>query len=109
MMKNTNKRELLLTKMTDEYQNFKTDMLFLSKEEIYANAYKIDIIINMYEILVDMANKMKSCEFKKLLERSEVLELLYEEWLKVEDDFYEQMGHFMIGILKSGKEIYKIG
>lgn len=107
-MKEKNQKELLLTKLTDEYRKFKTDTLFLSKEDIYANAYKIDIIINMYEILVDLADKMKASELEKLLERKEILESFYNEWLNVEDDFYEQIGHFMIGLVKNGKKVYKI-
>lgn len=69
----------LYQKIYQEYQGFQQNMLSRSKEELYASAYSSDVIINIYEILLEHLEKMEE-ESLKLLEASEqLLEEFYQD------------------------------
>lgn len=102
-MKKEYNKEIFLIKIAEEYRLFKNGILLLHNEEIYANAYRIDIMINIYEILIEMADDLGEEEMKELLGYHQLMEFLYEKWLKTEDDFYQQIKgsiRLMIGMNK---------
>lgn len=84
-------KEIFRIKIAEEYRLFKNCILLLSSEEVFANAYRIDIMINIYEVLIEMADDLGEEEIKELLGYHKLLEFLYERWLKTEDDFYQQI------------------
>lgn len=90
-MKEEQLKKCFLQKITDEYNCFKCSMIMVTSEEVFANAYKIDIVISIYEILINLVEKMTVHKMKKLLEINNLLECIYAEWLQTEDDFYSQI------------------
>lgn len=90
-MENDYYKTLFIIKVTEEYWQFKNEMLLLPSEDVFANAYRIDIMINIYEILVELADNLNESEIRKLLAIHQLMNFLYEEWLKTEDDFYQQI------------------
>ena len=86
---------LFCCKIYRECVQFKEEQLKLSKEEIFANAYKIDAVINIYEALVDASQKMGVEAMKQLLFYPNLLAYFYECWLKVEDSQYKELSDFL--------------
>lgn len=84
-------RRIFCKKIYYEYMEFKAAMLKKSKSEIYAEAYRIDIMINLYEILVEKAEKLPDWILWNLLQQPNILNLYYELWLKKEDSCYEEL------------------
>ncbi len=85
-------RELLLQRLYLEYMLFKDSMLQTRKEDIFAASYKIEIFVNLYEILLVQAGDLRSDTIRGLLKLNfGILEFLYREWLDREDTFYEEL------------------
>ena len=85
-------RELLLERLHLEVKLFKDSMLRRSKADIYAGSYKIELYVNLYEILVIEAERMSEPLLRKLLyHRSGILDAFYEEWLTKDDSFYTEL------------------
>lgn len=79
-----------------ELMLFQAAMLKKEKEEIYAEAYKIEAYASLYEILVEQAGRMT----KKLLDKLVylqygILETFYQGWLKWEDSSYAELKEYV--------------
>ena len=84
-------RETFLEKLHLEVQLFKDSMLRKSKADIYAGSYKIELYVNLYEILVAEVERMPEPLLRRLLyQRSGILDAFYEEWLNKDDSFYTE-------------------
>ena len=86
---------LFCCKIYRECVKFKEQQLELSKEEIFANAYKIDAVINIYEALVESSQRLEVEAMKNLLFYPNLLAYFYDGWLKIEDSQYEEMSQFL--------------
>ena len=85
-------REIFLERLHLEVQLFKDSMLRKSKADIYAGSYKIELYVNLYEILVMEAERMSEPLLRKLLyQRSGILDAFYEEWMNKDDSFYTEL------------------
>jgi hypothetical protein len=82
----------LLDRIYGEYQAYKAKILSLSNAEIFSKCYEIDIMTNLYDILSAMTEKLDDDTIRKLLERRNILEELYERWLKRDDNVYAEIG-----------------
>lgn len=78
-------------KLTGELKLFKYRILQKEKEEIYALAYRIDCIINIYEILMEFSKEMTTQELEQCMQIPEVLIHFYWRWMKVPDSKNEEM------------------
>ena len=88
-------RELLLERLHLEVQLFKDSMLRRNKADIYAGSYKIELYVNLYEILVMEVERMSEPLLRKLLyQRSGILDAFYEEWMTKDDSFYTELRNF---------------
>lgn len=72
-------------KISSELKLFKYRTLQKEKEEIYGLAYRIDCLINIYEILVEQCKKMSIQELEVCMSTPELLIHLYWQWLKIPD------------------------
>ena len=89
-------REILLERLHVELHLFRDSMMQKSKADIYSNSYKIEIYINLYEILADKAGEMKEPLLRKLLyQPSGILDAFYEEWLTRDDSFYLELHDYV--------------
>ena len=84
-------RELFCTKIGLENALFKKRMLKQSTEVLFERAYQIDTMLNLYELLVEMSQKMELEVLKTLLVFPNLLAFLYERWIKEEDSHMEEL------------------
>lgn len=84
-------RELFCTKIGLENALFKKRMLKQSTEVLFERAYQIDTMLNLYELLVEMSQKMELEVLKTLLVFPNLLAFLYERWIKEEDSHIEEL------------------
>lgn len=85
-------QELLRQRIHIEYMVFKDSMLQKEKEVIFRDSYKTEVFVDLYEILLEYAGSLQGGILRELLNiRSGILDLLYQQWLKREDSFYEDL------------------
>lgn len=99
-------REKFCKKIYDEYAGFQKEMLRKDRADIYGEAYRIDILINLYEILLDKAETLPDAVLRILLQRSSLLETVYDRWLKKADGAYEELvQHVEEELMKSAESL----
>ena len=84
-------RELFCTKIGLENARFKKKMLKKSAEVLFERAYQIDTMLNLYELLMEMSQKMELEVLKTLLVFPNLLSFLYDRWIKEEDSHMEEL------------------
>lgn len=84
-------RELFCVKIGLENTCFKKKMLKQSAEVLFERAYQIDIMLNLYELLMEMSQKMELEVLKTLLVFPNLLAFLYDRWIKEEDSHIEEL------------------
>lgn len=84
-------RELFCTKIGLENGCFKRRMLKQSPEVLFERAYQIDSMINIYELLMEMSQKMEKEVLRTLLVFPNLLVFLYERWMKETDSYVEEL------------------
>lgn len=88
-------REIFLERLHLEINLFKDSMLQGKKEDIYSASYKIEVYVNLYEILVAEAEEMQEPLLRKLLyQRTGILDAFYEEWMEYPDGFYNEVSEY---------------
>ena len=74
---------------------FKDSMLQKEKEDIFKASYRIEIYVNLYEILVTQTENLQCGMIRGLLELNfGILDHLYQEWLDREDGFYAELREY---------------
>lgn len=84
-------RELFCLKIGLENARFKQRMLKQSAEVLFERAYQINTMLNLYELLTEMSQKMELEVLKTLLVFPNLLAFLYERWIKEEDSHMEEL------------------
>ncbi|MFR2836992.1 MAG: DUF3848 domain-containing protein [[Clostridium] nexile] len=84
-------RELFCIKIGLENSRFKKRMLKQSAEVLFERAYQIDTMLNIYELLMEMSQKIELEVLKTLLVFPNLLAFLYDRWLKEEDSHIEEL------------------
>jgi hypothetical protein len=90
-MDNEELRELFCLKISMELARYKRKMLRQKPEYIFHNAYQIDCIINIYESLLEMSQKIGKRVLKTMLVFPNLLIFLYRRWLKWQDSSTEEL------------------
>ena len=102
-------KELFYKRIYAELLNFKNDMLTQDKEIIYRSSYKIEFFINVYEILVDQAEKQSEAVLYRLVYQcTGILDSLYEEWLRMEDNTFSELKEYVFNELFKESELKKV-
>ena len=84
-------RELFCIKIGLENARFKQRMLKQSAEVLFERAYQINTMLNLYELLTEMSQKMELEVLKTLLVFPNLLAFLYDRWIKEEDSHIEEL------------------
>lgn len=85
-------RGLLSERLHMELQLFKDSMLRKTKKDIYEASYKIEIFVNVYEILMEEVENLDMETVRRALHwRHGILESLYAEWLGREDSSFGEL------------------
>lgn len=88
-------RELLLQRLHMELLLFKDSMFQKEKEDIFMDSYRIEIYVNLYEILLAHTENLQCGMIRGLLAlNSGILDHLYQEWLDREDGFYAELREY---------------
>lgn len=88
-------RELFQQRLYMELMLFKDSMLRKEKGDIFKASYKIEVFVNLYEILLVHAEKLQGGMIRELLGLNfGILDSLYQEWLDREDNFYEELREY---------------
>lgn len=88
-------RELLRARLHMELQLFKDSMLQQGKEDIFKASYRIEIYVNLYEILLVHTENLQGSTIRELLRLGfGILDHLYQEWLDREDSFYVELKEY---------------
>lgn len=89
-------REVFLERLHIEIQLFRDSLLQGSKTDIYTASYMIALYVNLYEILVEQAERMPEGLMRAMVYRPcSILDAFYEEWLKKEDSFYTELRDYV--------------
>lgn len=78
-------------KLMKEIKAFKKNMLKRKPYEILANAYYIMCVLAIYEALIEMSNEMKAKTIHELIKIPDLIEFLYNRWLKRDDSFQYEL------------------
>lgn len=84
-------RELFCAKINLEIKRFKQNIVQNDSERVYVKAYQIDSMINIYELLLEMSQKIGKKTLKILLVFPSLLAFLYSRWLHTEDSHTEEL------------------
>jgi len=84
-------KDHLLDRIYGEYQAYKVSILSLSSAEIFSKCYEIDIMTNIYDILAERVESLSENTVAALLEQKNVLQWIYERWLKKDDSSYAEL------------------
>lgn len=88
-------RELLRARLHMELQLFKDSMLQQGKEDIFKASYRIEIYVNLYEILLVHTENLQGSMIRELLGMGfGILDHLYQEWMDREDSFYVELKEY---------------
>ena len=102
-------KELFYKRIYAELLNFKNDMLTQDKEIIYRSSYKIEFFVNVYEILVDQAEKQSEAVLYRLVYQcTGILDSLYEEWLRMEDNAFSELQEYVHNELFKESELKEV-
>lgn len=81
-------REAFRIRLHREYLQFKESMLVQDRLELYECCYRIDVYRNLYEIMSGLAERMPVPMLEALYGKENLLNWLYESWIKVDDSYY---------------------
>ena len=85
-----------------ELMLFKESMLQKEKADILKASYKIEVFVNLYEILLVYVENLQGDMIRELLGTSfGILDFLYQEWLDREDNFYEDLREYACSELEA--------
>jgi hypothetical protein len=88
-------QEDLADRLYSEYMDYKDGVLRLSNDEIFSKCYEIDIKTNIYDIISELVEKMNDETIKALLDCGNILDELYNGWLKRDDNIYSEIKEYL--------------
>lgn len=83
-----------------EYIRFRDETLQKIQKEIFSGCYKIDVLLNIYEILVEKTKELKSEGVLEALP-DDTLEQLYCGWIRMENDVFQGLEEYVNQSLES--------
>ena len=86
-----NAEERFFGSLYKELLLFRETVLRMEKEKIYGEAYKINVVTTLYEILVEQTETFPEQLVEQLAEKENILQLLYDTWMKKDDSFYDEL------------------
>ena len=82
---------LFCFKIGKELEQFKGRIVRMDLDEILAHAYQVDIIITIYELLLEMSQQLGKEILETIILYPNLLAFLYEKWMKEEDSHMQEL------------------
>lgn len=101
-------RELFCAKINLEIKRFKQNIVQNDSERVYVNAYQIDSMINIYELLLEMSQKIGKKTLKILLVFPGLLAFLYSRWVHTEDSHTEELQKCIVQCISEMNQKYRV-
>lgn len=98
---------LFCAKISLENGRFRQKMLNQKPEEVFAHAYQIDCMINIYELMMVMSQEMGEGMLKKLVIFPNLLAFIYKSWMKQEDSYTRELQDCIGASIVKLPEIYQ--
>lgn len=100
-------KNLLWQRLYLELQVFKYSVLQQSKEEIYHSSYRIEIFVNIYEILMEELENLDEETMTVLIyQNGSILRFFYEEWMAGEGSIFDELKTCVINELDNIGGLY---
>ena len=93
-------RKQFYNKILAEYASYKSAVLRGSSADIYARSYEIDVMTNLSEILLRLADTLSDRDLAVLMFRPNLLRELYNNWLKTDDSIYSELENHIMNEVK---------
>ena len=95
-----NYRELLKSKLNDEFEDYKKDLLTKDKENIFKESYQTNIKEQIKYFLTDISQDYSNDKLKSIYNTDNVLDTFYNDWIKwdspfsinLEDSIFDSIG-----------------
>ena len=87
-------KEHFLDRLYGEYQAYKASVLACPNIEIFNRSGEINAVDNFYRILSEKTDKLPEHVLTALLQRKNLLNGLYESWLRNDDYGYDDMERY---------------
>ena len=94
-------------KIDDEQKVFAAKMMAHDSEYVYQNAYKIDTITNLHELLMESIMGYNIEQLLVLSTMENVLEEFFAKWLKTSDSYFEELSAMVLRELEERAEVMR--
>lgn len=98
---------LFCEKIALELEKYKKRMLKKEPEIILSRAYQIDMVINIYEVLMEKSQELSVTALKAMLVFPNLLAHFYLEWLDYEDCCNEELRESLSQSVKELMDLYR--
>lgn len=96
-------KENFIKRLYSELQEFRQSVLAQDKQTVYGESYKVEVVSTLYEIFLEKADAISDTVLLNLIGQSAgILETAYEDWLKKEDSFYQELKEHVENELEDG-------
>lgn len=77
--------EIFCLRLNLEQKRYKKRMLKMSPDAVFGKAYEINVMLSIYETLIEKSEKMETDILKCLLVIPDILHFFYRRWMKTGD------------------------
>lgn len=100
-------QQLFCAKINMELTRYKKRMMKKESEEIISNAYQINSMIEIYEVLTEKSVCMTEQVLQLMLVLPNILSLFYSKWMKYEDSTREEFEDSVSNTLEHLQTLYE--
>ena len=83
--------EIFCLRLNLEQKRYKKRMMKMSPDAVFGKAYEINVMLSIYETLIEKSEKMETDILKCLLVLPDILHFFYRRWMKTGDSFQMEL------------------
>lgn len=87
--------EIFCLRLNLEQKRYKKRMMKMSPDAVFGKAYEINVMLSIYETLIEKSEKMETDILKCLLVLPDILHFFYRRWMKTGDSFQMELENSM--------------
>ena len=87
--------EIFCLRLNLEQKRYKKRMMKMSPDAVFGKAYEINVMLSIYETLIEKSEKMETDILKCLLVIPDILHFFYRKWMKTGDSFQMELENSM--------------